>query len=153
MNLHLRDRTGGPCGHLSRSRRRLAMVCAPVLLAGSFIMMSPGTALAACSFDASTVHTTGSVTHGYQRLFCVPSYDYTFTVSTSHGHGNKYAALYNSVNNNLNCDDLESGSVTATCQRSGYGIHHYSYHEAPLSCGSFYSDGHGISCHYMEELP
>jgi hypothetical protein len=114
--------------------------------------MSPGTALAACSFDASTVHTAGGVTHGYQRLFCTPSYDYTFTVSTVHGHGNKYAALYSS-SYNLNCDDLESGSVTATCQRSGYTIHHLSYHEAPLNCGSLYSDGHGISCHYMEELP
>jgi hypothetical protein len=112
-------------------------------------------AYAICSSDKTNSHTVGSVSHGWSRTFCQPSGDYNFNVWTNHGHGQKYVALWHSDTSHLHCDDLESGSVNASCTKSGINVHHMSYHDIAggVSCTDRFNDGHGFDCHDMEALP
>lgn len=122
--------------------------------AGATVLLTPDTAGASCQADVTNEHTVGGVFHGWHRFFCQPGATWSYTAETEHDHGNKYVSINNSNNGNLNCDDLESGSAFAICSKSGFTTtNHDSFHEAPLNCGSLYSDGHGIDCHIMEAEP
>jgi lactam utilization protein B len=138
-------------------KARSALATTLVLVAASFLLVgvwSPP-AYAACSFDKSNEHTVGSVFHGWSRTYCEISADYTFSVETNHGHGNKYAALYHADLSHLHCDSYATGSVNAFCSKSGINVNHLSFHDVAgsASCYDRMTDGHGFDCHNMEALP
>lgn len=134
--------------------QRLAALAAVFLLATALFTAlfvtwaSP--AHAVCSSDAANNHTTGSVPHGWSRVFCQPANTYNFTAWTNHGHGTKYVALIHSAFTHTHCDSL----ANASCSTSGLNINHGSWHEvASASCTDRFNDGHGFDCHEMEALP
>jgi hypothetical protein len=130
---------------------------AAALLVGGLTVAAPGTALASCSSDTSFEHSFNGVFHGWERIFCSDG-TWTYTGVTEHGHGDKFVEIVNASNNNVNCSDLESGSVDAVCQKSGItNTNRESWNEGPVTnnCagGALYNDGHGIPCHFMEPRP
>jgi hypothetical protein len=134
-------------------RQRFFRVALVMMFGAAFGVVRVTPAYAICSSDNTNSHTVGGVPHGWSRVFCQPSNDYTFTVWTNHGHGTKYVALVHAALEHTHCDNLATGSTNATCSRSGLNVHHASFHGTGSSCYDRYNDGHGFDCHVMEALP
>jgi hypothetical protein len=99
--------------------------------------------------DLSNTHTTGGIFHGWTGTWHCDHYAYQ--ASTNHDHGTKWAELFNFATNNDLCDDLETGSTSATCTHNSTSIHIGSWNDtgAAGGCDTF-ADGHGICEHEME---
>jgi hypothetical protein len=132
----------------------IGKIAVVALLATTTVIATVEPASAICEFDKSNQHTVGSVFHGWTRTFCQPAGNWVYTVSTDHGHGAKYAALWHTGATHLHCDSLVSGSGNASCSDTVGNTHHYSSHDvADPACGDRFGDGHGFDCHAMEGLP
>lgn len=128
-----------------RRTTTLGLLAAVVVLAS----LAP---VAIASDDAENSHTVSGVFHGWTRRHHLEDGGYHFHGWTEHGHGAKYAGVYHYNSLHVHCDN--SGSADHVhCDAHTDNNNHKSVHEAPLTGGCSYSDGHGWCPHSMEPFP
>jgi hypothetical protein len=101
--------------------------------------------------NANNTHSTNGIFHGWSRTWSCDHWVYQAV--TSHGHGKKWAAIFNTNNNNILCYAYNSNDST-TCSVNSTSKDRASFNDTGAldpPC-AYYNDGHGICEHIMEKV-